>query len=199
VRRAQSDSIGFVVTPARIHFTGDDEADALLARDPLALLIGFALDQQVTVPTAFLGPLKLKQRLGHLEPGRIAATDPTELVEVFRQRPAVHRFPGSMAKRVQALCAAIVEDYEGDASRVWTTASDAVELERRIRALPGFGDMKVIALGATLSKLFGVPAADGLVPDFRTLGDVDSFEALEAYQAAKRASKSARRAEAATT
>jgi len=184
-----------VVTPERIHFTGDDEADALLARDPLALLIGFALDQQVTVPTAFLGPLKLQQRLGHLEPGRIAATDPTELVEVFRQRPAVHRFPGSMAKRVQALCAAIEEGYEGDASRVWTTAPDAVELERRIRALPGFGDMKVIALGATLSKRFGVTAADGLVPDFPTLGDVDSVEALEAYQAAKRAYKSARRAQ----
>ena len=184
-----------MANPERIHFTGDDEADALLARDPLALLIGFALDQQVTVPTAFLGPLKLQQRLGHLEPGRIAAMDPTELVEVFRQRPAVHRFPGSMAKRVQALCAAIVEDYEGDASRVWTTASDAVELERRIRALPGFGDMKLIALGATLSKRFGVPAADGLVPDFPTLGDVDSFEALEAYQAAKRAYRSARRAE----
>jgi uncharacterized HhH-GPD family protein len=184
-----------VTAPDRIYFTGDDEADALLARDPLALLIGFELDQQITVQTAFSGPLKLKQRLGHLDPGRIAAMDPGELEATFRERAAIHRFPGNMAKRVQALCAAIADDYNGDASRVWTTAPDTPELERRIRALPGFGDMKVIALGATLSKRFGVRAADGLVPSFPTLGDVDSVEALEAYQAAKRAYKSARRAE----
>jgi uncharacterized HhH-GPD family protein len=183
-----------VTAPDRLHFTGDDEADALLARDPLALLIGFALDQQVTVQTAFGGPLKLKQRLGHLDAARIAATDPGELEVAFRERPAIHRFPGNMAKRVQALCAAIAQDYDGDAARVWTTAADTPDLERRIRALPGFGDMKVIALGATLSKRFGVAAADGLVPSFQTLGDVDSAEALEAYQAAKRAWKAERRA-----
>ena len=180
--------------PDRLYFTGDDEADALNARDPLALLIGFALDQQVTVPTAFLGPLKLQRRLGHLDAERIAAMDPAELEAAFRERPAVHRFPGAMAKRVQALCAAIAEDYDGDAAAVWRTAADTKELERRIRKLPGFGDMKVIALGATLSKRFDVAVADGLVPDFPTLGDVDSVEALESYQAAKRAHKAAVRA-----
>lgn len=179
--------------PSRLHFTGDDEADRLLADDPLALLIGFALDQQVTVQAAFAGPLKLRERLGHLDAARIAALDPGELDEAFRQRPAVHRFPGSMAKRVQALCAAIADDYDGDAARVWTDARDAPDLERRIRSLPGFGDMKVIALGATLAKRFGVSAAEGLVPSFPTLGDVDSAEALDAYQAAKRAYKRARR------
>jgi uncharacterized HhH-GPD family protein len=185
-----------VAAPERIHFTGDDEADTLLARDPLALLIGFCLDQQVTVQTAFAGPLKLKRRLGHLDAGRIAAMDPAELDATFRERPGIHRFPGNMAKRVQALCAAIDEDYGGDAARVWSDAKDSVDLERRIRALPGFGEMKVIALGATLSKRFGVRAADGLVPDFPTLGDVDSVAALEEYQAAKRAYKKARREEA---
>jgi len=182
-----------MATPDRIHFTGDDEADALIAHDPLALLIGFALDQQVTVQTAFAGPLKLRQRLGHLDPGRIAAMDPAELDAAFRERPAIHRFPGNMAKRVQALCAAIEADYAGDAARVWTTATDTAALERNIRGLPGFGDMKVIALGATLSKRLGVRAADGLVPSFPTLGDVDSVAALEEYQAKKRAYKSARR------
>ena len=180
--------------PDRLYFTGDDEADALNARDPLALLIGFALDQQVTVPTAFLGPLKLQRRLGHLDAERIAAMDPGELEAAFRERPAVHRFPGAMAKRVQALCAAVAEDYDGDAAAVWRTAADTKELEQRIRKLPGFGDMKVIALGATLSKRFDVAVADGLVPDFPTLGDVDSVEALESYQAAKRAHKAAVRA-----
>jgi len=180
--------------PDRLHFTGDDEANALLARDPLALLIGFALDQQVTVQQAFAGPLRIAQRVGHLDAGRLAAMDPAELEAVFRERPAVHRFPGAMAKRVQALCAAIADDYESDAARVWATAGDSAELERRIRALPGFGDMKVIALGSTLAKRFGVTAAEGLVPSFPTLGDVDSPEALEAYQAAKRARRTARQA-----
>ena len=183
-----------MTAPERIHFTGDDEADALLAKDPLALLIGFCLDQQVTVQTAFAGPLKLERRLGHLDAGRIAAMDPGELDAVFRERPGIHRFPGNMAKRVQALCAAIADDYDGDAARVWADAADATELERRIRALPGFGDMKVIALGATLSKRFGVRAADALVPSLPTLGDVDSVEALEDYQAKKRAGKAERRA-----
>jgi uncharacterized HhH-GPD family protein len=188
-----------VTEPGAIHFTGDPEADRLLAEDPLALLIGFALDQQVTVPTAFAGPLKLRQRLGHLDPGRIAAMDEDELDAVFRQTPAVHRFPGSMAKRVQALCAIVEDAYGGDASRIWRDARDAADLEARIRALPGFGDMKVIALGATLAKRFGVDAARPLAPAFMTLGDVDSPEALEAYQAAKRAHRAARRAESASS
>jgi uncharacterized HhH-GPD family protein len=185
-------------TPAALHFTGDPEADMLLARNPLALLIGFALDQQVTVQTAFAGPLKLQQRLGHLDAARIAAIDPAALEAAFRERPAVHRFPGSMARRVQELCSVIATEYNGDAARVWTGATDAVDLERRIRGLPGFGDMKVIALGSTLAKRFGVESALELVPSFPTLGDVDSAEALEAYQAAKRAHKAERRAQQAS-
>ena len=180
--------------PRALHFTGDPEADGLLARDPLALLIGFALDQQVTVQTAFAGPLKVQQRLGHLDAAQIAAMDPAAFAAVFRERPAVHRFPGNMAKRVQELCAAIASEYGGDAAQVWEGAADSVDLERRIRALPGFGDMKVIALGSTLAKRFGVEAARPLVPGHPTLGDVDSAEALEAYQAAKRAYKAELRA-----
>lgn len=187
------------MSPRALHFTGDPEADALLAADPFALLVGFALDQQVTVQAAFAGPLKLKQRLGHLDPARIAALPPDELEAVFRQTPAVHRFPGNMAKRVRELAAVVADEYGGDASRVWTEAKDADELEGRIRALPGFGDMKVIALGATLAKRFGVEAAEPLAPSWPTLGDVDSPAALETYQAMKRARKAAARAAAHTT
>jgi uncharacterized HhH-GPD family protein len=172
--------------PDRLHFTGDDEADALLAKEPMALLIGFALDQQVPVPTAFLGPLKLKQRLGTLDPGRIAATDPAVLDEAFRQKPAIHRFPGTMANRVQDLAAHVAERYGGKAERLWTEAGDADELRRRIGELPGFGEMKIKALGSVLAKRFGVAVAQGLVPTHPTLGDVDSAEALDRYQAAKR-------------
>ena len=182
--------------PERLFFTGDDAADALIAQDPLALLIGFALDQQVPVPTAFAGPRKLEQRLGGLDAARIAGMDPGELEAAFREKPAVHRFPGNMARRVQELCATIVSEYDGDASRVWTTAKDAEDLRRRIEALPGFGQMKVKALGAVLAKRFGVKAAQGLVPPHPTLGDVDSPEALERYQAAKREHKAKMRAQA---
>jgi uncharacterized HhH-GPD family protein len=184
------------VNPDRLHFTGNDEADALIAQEPLALLIGFALDQQVTVPTAFTGPLKLKQRLAGLDASEIAGMDPAELDAAFREKPAVHRFPGNMAKRVQELCATIVDEYEGDASRVWSDARDGDELRARIGALPGFGEMKIKALGAVLAKRFGVAAAEPLVPNHPTLGDVDSLDALLHYQAAKRAYKAKLRAQA---
>jgi uncharacterized HhH-GPD family protein len=179
------------IAPDRLHYTDSDEANELLARDPLALLIGFALDQQVPVQTAFTGPLKIKQRLGTLE---VARRDPAEVEAAFREKPAVHRFPGSMATRVQELCALVEEDYGGDASRLWREASDAADLRKRIEALPGFGKMKVIALGSVLAKRFGVEAAQGLVPGHPTLGDVDSREALERYQEAKRAHKARMRA-----
>ena len=181
--------------PDALHFTGDPEADALLASDPLALLIGFALDQQITVQAAFSGPLRIKQRLGSLDAGAIAAADPARLDEVFRQKPAIHRFPGNMARRVQELCAFVMERYDGRAERVWTQASDSADLRRRIEELPGFGEMKVKALGSVLAKRFGVAAAEGLVPGHPTLGDVDSREALERYQEAKRAHKARMRAE----
>jgi uncharacterized HhH-GPD family protein len=174
-----------------LHFTGNDEADALLAQDPMALLIGFALDQQVTVPTAFSGPWKIKQRVGTLDPHTLAETD---LEPVFREKPAVHRFPGSMAKRVQDLAAVVDEEYGGHAERIWTEAADGDELRKRIASLPGFGEMKIKALGAVLAKRFDVPAAQSLVPNHPTLGDVDSLEALEDYQAKKRAHKAEMRA-----
>jgi uncharacterized HhH-GPD family protein len=182
--------------PDALHFTGDADADALIAKDPLALLIGFALDQQVTVQTAFAGPLKLEQRLGSLDAATIAASDPVKLEALFRQQPAIHRFPGSMAKRVHDLARHVADEYDGNAERVWTEAADAKDLEKRIRALPGFGDMKVLALSAVLAKRFGVEVAKPLAPSFPTLGDVDSVEALHEYQAAKRAHKAALRARA---
>jgi uncharacterized HhH-GPD family protein len=177
--------------PDRLHFTGDDEADTLLVQEPMALLIGFALDQQVPVQTAFSGPLKLKQRIGTLDPGRIAATDPAELEDAFRQKPAIHRFPGTMATRVHELSSFVGERYGGCAERLWTEAADSEELRHRIGELPGFGEMKIKALGSVLAKRFDVKAAQGLVPSHPTLGDVDSPEALRRYQDAKRAYKAA--------
>jgi uncharacterized HhH-GPD family protein len=180
--------------PDVLHFTGDAEADALIAREPLALLVGFALDQQVPVPVAFAGPLKLKQRLGRLDAAEIAATDPERMQELFRQKPAIHRFPGNMAKRVQELAAVVAEDYDGDAARVWTGAADTDDLKRRIEALPGFGEMKVKALASVLARRMGIAMAEPLVPSHPMLGDVDSPEALAEYQAAKRAYKAKLRA-----
>jgi uncharacterized HhH-GPD family protein len=176
--------------PAALHFTGDAEADALLADEPMALLIGFALDQQVPVPTAFTGPLKIKQRVGTLDAHTLATTD---LEPAFREKPAVHRFPGNMAKRVRELAAVVDEEYGGDASRVWTEAKDGSDLRKRIAELPGFGEMKIKALGSVLAKRFDVAVAQDLVPNHPTLGDVDSAEALAEYQAKKRAYKSAHR------
>jgi uncharacterized HhH-GPD family protein len=169
-----------------LYFTGNDQADALLAEEPLALLIGFALDQQVPVQTAFTGPLKIKERVGTLDPGTLAQTD---LEPVFREKPAVHRFPGTMAKRVQDLAAVVAEDYGGHAERLWTEAADGADLRKRIAALPGFGEMKIKALGAVLAKRLDVEVAQDLVPNHPTLGDVDSPQALEEYQAKKRAYK----------
>jgi uncharacterized HhH-GPD family protein len=184
------------VAPATIPWTGDDAADALLAADPNALLIGFVLDQQVTVQKAFAGPAVLRERLGHLDPTRIAAMPAPELVEVCARRPAVHRFPAAMAARIGALCAVIARDYEGDGSRVWREAADADDLLRRIAALPGFGPLKVGSLATLLHRSYGVdfPGLAEALPQHPTLGTVDSAEALAAYQAHKRATKAARRA-----
>src|SRR6059058_2455680 len=172
--------------PAALYFTEDEAANRLLADDPFALLVGFALDQQVTVQQAFLGPLRLKERLGTLEPAAVANAD---LEPVFRERPAIHRFPGSMAGRVRDLAVHIRDEYDGDAARVWNDAADANQLRRNLAALPGFGEMKIKALGSVLAKRFGVEAAQELVPWHPTLGDVDSSQALADYQTAKRAHK----------
>jgi uncharacterized HhH-GPD family protein len=180
-----------VATPKALYFTDDEAACRLLAEDPFALLVGFALDQQITVQQAFLGPLRIKERVGTLDPATLAATD---LEPVFKQKPAVHRFPGSMAKRVQELAAFVAEEYEGDAARIWRDARDGAELRARLASLPGFGEMKVRSTAAVLAKRFGVAAAKEIAPDHRTLGDVDSPQALLDYQAAKRAHKAEQRA-----
>jgi uncharacterized HhH-GPD family protein len=180
--------------PDHLYFTDSDEANALIATDPMALLIGFALDQQISVQQAFSGPLRLRERLGSLDASDLAAAD---LEPLFRQKPAIHRFPRKMAERVHDLAVHVRDDYGGDASQVWTEAPDAKTLRSNIAALPGFGEMKIKALGAVLAKRFAVPAAQGLVPPHPTLGDVDSPQALADYQAAKREHKLSLRAKAA--
>lgn|ERR1700722_8777876 len=179
--------------PTQLYFTDSEQANALIASDPMALLIGFALDQQVSVQKAFSGPLALRERVGSLDPATLAAAD---LEPAFRAKPAIHRFPAAMAARVHELAAHVCEVYDGDASRVWRDAQDAGALRANLSALPGFGEMKIKALGAVLAKRFGVRAARELVPSHPTLGDVDSGQALAEYQAAKRAHKAQRRAAA---
>jgi uncharacterized HhH-GPD family protein len=183
--------------PARLPYTGNDEADELISADPLALLVGFALDQQVTVQKAFSGPLEIRRRLGSFDARHIAGMDPAELDRVFRERPAIHRFPGSMAGKVQALTVFITERYGGDASRIWREAKDGRDLQARLLELPGFGEMKVRTVLSVLAKRYGVslPGLSDVVPGHPTLGDVDSPEALASYQARKRAYKASMRAQ----
>ena len=131
--------------PDALPYTGDAEADALLAADPMALLIGFVLDQQVSVQKAFSGPLELRRRVGTLDAAELAAMDPGDFEAAFRERPALHRFPGNMAKRTQALCAAVAETYGDDPAALWNEAADGPDLEKRLLTLPGIGDMKAKA------------------------------------------------------
>jgi uncharacterized HhH-GPD family protein len=182
----------------RLHFTGDDEADRLLVDEPMALLIGFALDQQVPVQKAFSGPKVLLDRLGTLAARDLATVDEARLEAAAKGPPAIHRFPSAMAKRVRELAAFVAERYDGDAARIWTDASDGRDLQRRLAALPGFGDMKVASLTAVLARRLGVrpPGIDDVLPSHPTLGDVDSPEALATYQATKRAAKAETRARA---
>ena len=172
-------------------FTDNPEADALLASSPLALLVGFALDQQVTVQKAFSGPLELLRRTGSLDAAAIAAMDPTELETVFRTQPALHRFPGMMAGRVRELCAAVASEYGNDASMVWRGAKDARDLRGRLKALPGIGEAKSTTIIGVLGRRFGVRPSgwEAEAPKEPTLADVDTAEALAAYQAGKRARK----------
>jgi uncharacterized HhH-GPD family protein len=172
--------------PDRLYFTDSDEANALIAQDPMALLVGFELDQQVTVQKAFTGPLALRERLGAIDAATLASAD---LEPVFRERPPIHRYPKSMAARVHELAIYVRDHYDGDATRVWNEANDSDELRANLAALPGFGEMKIKSLGSVLAKHFGVDAARDLVPWHPTLGDVDSPEALEEYQEAKRVHK----------
>jgi uncharacterized HhH-GPD family protein len=181
----------------RLHFSGDEDADRLLVADPLALLIGFVLDQQVPLQKAFSGPLELTRRIGALDARTIATMDPERLDTAFRERPALHRFPGNMAKRTRELCAAIVETYDGDARRVWSEATSGKDLHDRLIALPGIGPMKAGTIVAILGKQLGVRPAgwEAYAPTHMTLGDVDSPEKLSTYQAGKRAFKAEQRAQ----
>jgi uncharacterized HhH-GPD family protein len=187
-----------MTTTDHLPYTGDPDADRLLVTEPMALLIGFVLDQQVPLQKAFFGPHELKRRIGTVDARTIAAMDPERLDAVFRERPALHRFPGNMARRTQELAAVIAERYGGDAARVWTEAKDARDLHQRLLALPGIGPMKAGTLVAILGKRLGVAPSgwEAFAPRHMTLGDVDSQEALARYQAGKRAFKAAQRAAA---
>ena len=183
-----------------LHITGDAAADRLLTDDPLALLIGMLLDQQVAMETAFAGPLKIEERVGSVDAATLAHYDPDAFVEVFRQTPAVHRFPGSMAARVQSLCAAIEQDWGGDASAIWTQGDpDGSEVLRRLKALPGFGEQKAKIFLALLGKQYGytgdgwreAAGAYGEEGSFRSVADIVSPESLARVREHKRAMKAA--------
>jgi uncharacterized HhH-GPD family protein len=187
-----------------LHITGDADADALLSSDPLALLIGMLLDQQIPMETAFAGPAKLRDRLDRFDAATIAGTDPDELVAVMKQTPAVHRFPGSMAGRVQALSEAIVADWGGDASAIWKQGSpDGAEVLRRLKALPGFGEQKAKIFLALLGKQCGLDAegwrdaagAYGEQGSHRSVADIVDPESLGKVRETKRELKAAAAAE----
>jgi uncharacterized HhH-GPD family protein len=174
-----------------IKWTDNPEADALLEREPLALLIGLVLDQQVKMEKAFGGPYELKKRLGRLDARAIAAMDPAELDKAFRERPALHRFPGSMAKRVQEMCTAVAKRFDGDAARVWKDARTGKELAANIKSLPGFGEMKVKITVSVLAKKFGVmpPGWEDYAAHWHTVADVDSAETMATAREVKREMK----------
>ncbi|MFP3465754.1 HhH-GPD-type base excision DNA repair protein [Leifsonia sp. SIMBA_070] len=182
-----------------LHITGDPEADALLDESPFALLTGMLLDQQIPMETAFAGPAKLRDRLGALDPATVAAIDPEKLAEVMKQTPAVHRFPGSMAGRVQALAAAIVSDWGGDTAAIWTRDDpDGPEVLRRLKALPGFGEQKAKIFLALLGKQKGVhpagweaAAGDYGLPGHRSVADIVDADSLTRVREHKRAAKAA--------
>jgi uncharacterized HhH-GPD family protein len=183
--------------PERLFFSGDAECDHLLATEPMALLIGFVLDQQVPLEWAFSSPHELRVRIGTLDAKAIAAMDPDALDGVFRRKPTLHRFPSNMARRTHDLATFVAERYGGKADRVWTEATDGKDLERRLLELPGIGPMKAQTLIAILVKRYAIdlPGLDAVTPKHPTLGDVDSDEARKQYQAMKREYKAKARAE----
>jgi uncharacterized HhH-GPD family protein len=188
-----------------LYLSGDEAADELLSTDPLALLVGMVLDQQVPLERAFTAPADLQDRLGGtLDASALADMDPDQLVELFRQRPALHRFPGSMAGRVQQLCRVVTEEYGGDADAIWTGVSSGDELLARVRALPGFGDQKARIFVALLGKQLGIrppgweeaSAPFGEKGSFRSVADIDSPEALATVRQHKKEVKAAAKAKA---
>lgn len=183
-----------------LHITDDADADELLSENPLALLIGMLLDQQIAMETAFTGPRKILERTGSMDAATIAAMDPQEFAAVFSQTPAVHRFPGSMAARVQALCTAIAEDWHDDAAALWTDGDPTgAEVLTRLKALPGFGEQKAKIFLALLGKQCGftgegwraASAPYGEEGSFRSVADITSPEALGKVRETKRAAKAA--------
>jgi uncharacterized HhH-GPD family protein len=177
-----------------ITWTENAEANELLDTDPLALLIGMVLDQQVKMEKAFSGPYELKRRLGELDAKEIARMDPDRLDKVFRERPALHRFPGNMARRVQAMCQVLVKDYGGDAGAVWREAKDGDDLAARISSLPGFGEMKTRILVSVLAKKFNVKPKgwEQHAAHWHSVADVDSPETMAHARAVKREMKAAK-------
>lgn len=183
--------------------TGDARADALLTDDPFALLLGMLLDQQITMETAFAGPAKIADRLGTLDPAAIAGADPEEFLAVFRQSPAVHRFPGSMAGRVQSLAEIVRDEWGGDAAAIWTRpteageAPDGAEVLRRLKGLPGFGEQKALIFLALLGKQCGLTAPGwreaagdyGVEGSYRSVADIVDAESLAKVREAKKAAK----------
>ncbi|MEV8267835.1 HhH-GPD-type base excision DNA repair protein [Microbacterium sp. NPDC076911] len=189
-----------------LHITGDDDADQLLTEVPLALLIGMLLDQQIAMETAFAGPLKISQRVGSMDAASIASYEPEAFAEQFKKTPAVHRFPGSMAGRVQSLCAAITEEWDADASAIWTrpepgsdSAPNGATVLKRLKALPGFGEQKAKIFLALLGKQYGYEGAGwreastpyGDEGSFRSVADIVSAESLTKVREHKRAMKAA--------
>jgi uncharacterized HhH-GPD family protein len=183
-----------------LHITGDADADRLLTADPLALLIGMLLDQQVPMETAFAGPLKIQERAGSVDAATLAGYDPDAFVELFKTPPAVHRFPGSMAARVQALCAAVDQEWGGDAAAIWTRGEPTgAEVLARLKRLPGFGEQKAKIFLALLGKQYGftgegwreASGAYGEEGSFRSVADITSTESLAKVREYKRAVKSA--------
>lgn len=183
-------------TEPTLEWTEDAEANRLVAGHPLALLIGFCLDQQVPIEWAFLGPKVMKERLGTLDAATLARLDPARFEEAFRTPPAIHRFPGSMAQRVQGICRIVADEYGGDAERLWEDVPDAAKLKRRLQRLPGFGELKARIVVGVLANHFGVRPQGwkAVAPDFPTLAGVRTRDERRAYQAAKRAHKAAMRA-----
>jgi uncharacterized HhH-GPD family protein len=192
---------------SKLPFSGHEEADRFLEADPLALLIGMVLDQQIPLEKAFHGPLVLRERMGGTFTAEaIAAVDTDDLVALFSTPPAIHRFPASMAKRVQETCRHLVEEYDGKAERVWETAADGQELLRRMKAMPGFGDQKARIFIALLGKRLGVApkgwaeaaGAYGEKGSFRSVADIDGPAALKQVRAYKQSMKAAAKAKAET-
>lgn len=186
-----------------LHITADPAADRLLSDNPLALLIGMLLDQQVPMETAFAGPLKISQRTGATDAAAIAGMDPDAFLEAFKQTPAVHRFPGSMAARVQTLCQTLVDEWGGDAAALWTRGDpDGAEVLRRLKGLPGFGEQKARIFLALLGKQYGFTGAGwreasapyGEEGSYRSVADIVSPESLARVREAKKAAKAAAKA-----